>query len=140
MNLKVVCIGIVLGIVIVYFLVGDNFTNNKINIESQDDLKKILVAITNEMMDSKINLDHSDIIHLLGPNRDVDIIIVFPNDMQSNHTGPYGDSLDYDTVYQKFTNGTRIFQATNDNGDILRQIMINDQPEKVFIMIMMDDD
>ncbi|MCE2499044.1 MAG: hypothetical protein J4F28_08710 [Nitrosopumilaceae archaeon] len=109
------------------------------NLETQEDLSKIVDILYDEMIESGIVLTNHDIDLLVAPDRNADVLIITPNDMKKYHRGPFGSFGTYDNFYIFLENGIRIYTEVSHNGDVLKNIKINDVPEKRITMIIKDD-
>lgn len=139
---NVVIILIIVFISFVYINEANQWQNQQLekkkhstfNIETQDDLKEVLTEVSKEMMENKIFLELGDY-YLLYTYDDVNIIRLFPNDMNGFSSGK-GTFPDGYSLHEDKKDGTRIWEEFSKNGTLLKSIKIYDEPEKEILILL----
>jgi hypothetical protein len=105
------------------------------NIQTQDDLTRIIDELAIRMWEEQIFLDMRDIHRLTSSDPEVKLIQLFSNDMngQSNGKGTWDDGY---SLTSRLPDGTRTWEEFSNNGTLLKSIRINDEPEKEILILL----
>lgn len=137
MNAKIIVI--VSSLVVLAFFIGFVISvlqnHESLEIDSQNDLTQIVNNLTREISTSQKYLRIGDISTLVGPDHDMELITLFPNDMNGYSFGINNTTNSKKYSYE-FENGTRIFKEINNNGTLLKEIKIFDVPEKMIVVLL----
>lgn len=136
-------IAIIIGTVVISFFTGFLAASQKptegFEIHSQDDLTTITNELTRGIANAKIFLNIADIAKMVGPDLDMDVITLFPNEMNGISTS-HGNFTNYKHYTKYFENGTRVYTELDHNGKLLKEIRIYDVPEKTIMTIIKEND
>ena len=103
------------------------------NIQSQEDLTKIVDELAEEMYEKELFLSMKDVSRLAG--LDMDQIRLFPNHMDGFGSGK-GTWHDGYSLHEHKKDGTRIWEEFSKNGTLLKSIKIYDEPEKEILILL----
>ena len=115
------------------FIVGMSYDTG---VTTDDELRQTLLNLGNDIHKHNLHLDSDLVMYLVKiDTRTVDLLTIYPNDA-SGHS----QAGNVSAVWKSFPNGTRIYLSTDDHtGDILKQIVIHDDPGYTLKMFMVDE-
>jgi len=104
-------------------------------LDSDQDLKLVAASLAIRMWEEQIFLEMEDIHRLVTSDREIDLIRLFPNDMngQSGGKGTWDDGY---SLNSDLPDGTRTWEEFSKNGTLLKSIKIYDEPEKEILIIL----
>jgi len=96
-----------------------------------------LVIIISEKIEyeNREALTFDEIVSLVGPDREVELIRLYPNDVVG-HSGGKGTFPGGYTLHSDLANGTRTYNKFLDDGTLLKSIRINDDREKEILILL----
>ena len=84
---------------------------------------------------SSVHFEIDDIVGLVGPDRDMNLIRLHPNDV-SGYSGGKTTWPDKYALHRDTADGTRTYEVFSNNGTLLKSIKIYDDREKDILIIL----
>lgn len=80
-------------------------------------------------------IEIDDVVGLVTPDREIDLIRFYPNNMDGYSSGK-GTWPDGYSLTKELKDGTRIWEEFSNNGTLLKSIKIYDEPEKEILILL----
>ena len=109
-----------------------------ISIETHYDLDRLTHQMSDAMRRSGVHLTPGNYGTLTSADLETGTLVFFPNNVDDGMSWGHSWSNATKAVTKEYSNGTRFWQRTDHDGNVLKEFTINDERDKVIMVIIMD--
>ena len=109
-----------------------------VSIETHYDLDRLTHRMADAMRESGVHLTSANYVILASADLGAGALVFFPNNLDEGMSWGHSWSNASKAVTKEYSNGTRFWQRTDHDGNVLKEFTFHDDRDKLIMVIVMD--